>query len=203
MYNQRLRGCIPPASGTSRSQGPVHGDRVGSRETVEVEGASHVVKVSHPDKVAASAARKGDDGVVPFPHLRERLVSSARTSLASLAKLVGLTAAALLLLTGCASGADVTPTGKTTEVTVTVDGMRFVPDSIDVPVGDRLVIDFKNTGMVVHDLVLASGAGTEQLAPGKSQKIDAGVIGEDVDGWCSVSNHRAMGMVMKVNAVEK
>jgi nitrite reductase (NO-forming) len=127
-------------------------------------------------------------------------VSSVRTPLT---KLAAVTAAALLILTGCASGPDVTPTGKTTEVTVKVEGMRFVPDSIDVPVGNKLVIDFKNTGMVVHDLVLANGAGSDQLNPGESQKIDAGVIGEDTDGWCSVSNHRALGMVMKVNAVKK
>jgi len=127
-------------------------------------------------------------------------VSSVRTPLT---KLAAVTAAALLILTGCASGPDVTPTGETTEVTVKVEGMRFVPDSIDVPVGNKLVIDFKNTGMVVHDLVLANGAGSDQLNPGESQKIDAGVIDEDTDGWCSVSNHRALGMVMKVNAVKK
>lgn len=127
-------------------------------------------------------------------------MSSVRTPLT---KLAAVTAAALLILTGCASGPDVTPTGETTEVNVKVEGMRFVPDSIDVPVGNKLVIDFKNTGMVVHDLVLANGAGSDQLNPGESQKIDAGVIGEDIDGWCSVSNHRALGMVMKVNAVKK
>jgi nitrite reductase (NO-forming) len=125
-------------------------------------------------------------------------VSSARNPLTKLAAI----AAALLILAGCASGPDVTPSGKTTEVTVKVEGMRFVPDSIDVPVGNRLVIDFKNTGMVVHDLVLDNGAGSDQLNPGESQKIDAGVVGADMDGWCSVSNHRALGMVMKVNAVK-
>lgn len=117
-------------------------------------------------------------------------------------KLAGV-AAALLLLAGCASGPDVTPTGKTTEVTVTVSGMRYVPDSIDVPVGNKLVIDFKNTGMVAHDLILANGTGTDQLNPGQSQKLDVGVIGADQDGWCSISNHRALGMVMKVHAVKK
>lgn len=125
-------------------------------------------------------------------------MSSARNPLTKLAAI----AAALLVLAGCASGPDVTPSGKTTEVTVKVEGMRFVPDSIDVPVGNRLVIDFKNTGMVVHDLVLDNGAGSDQLNPGESQKIDAGVVGADMDGWCSVSNHRALGMVMKVNAVK-
>ncbi|MGB3731561.1 cupredoxin domain-containing protein [Microbacterium sp.] len=120
----------------------------------------------------------------------------------SFMKLAGVTAAALLVLTGCSSAPGVTPTGETTEVTVTVEGMRFVPDSIDVPVGNKLVIDFKNTGMVVHDLVLANNTGTDQLNPGQSQKIEVGVIGESMDGWCSVSNHRAMGMVMKVNALK-
>lgn len=113
----------------------------------------------------------------------------------------GALVAALLLLSGCASGPSVTPTGDTTEVTVTVDGMRFVPDVVEVPVGDRLVITFENTGTEVHDLILDNGEGSEHLMPGETEVIDAGIIAEDLDGWCSVSNHRAMGMELTVRAV--
>jgi len=98
------------------------------------------------------------------------------------------------------SPAPAVATGETTEVTVQVDGMRYAPSVIDVPRGDRLVIDFDNTGDTTHDLVLAGGARTALLAPGQSERLDAGVIGADVEGWCSVAGHRQMGMVLQIRA---
>ncbi|MGV0874086.1 multicopper oxidase domain-containing protein [Mycolicibacterium sp. XJ879] len=104
---------------------------------------------------------------------------------------------------GIASGpqASVTATGQTTEVEVHVEGMRYVPDTIDVPAGNRLVVTLVNTGADRHDLVLANGTRTGRLAPGESAVLDAGVIGADVDGWCSVAGHRQMGMSLVVRAV--
>ncbi|MFZ2529286.1 MAG: multicopper oxidase domain-containing protein [Rhodococcus sp. (in: high G+C Gram-positive bacteria)] len=95
---------------------------------------------------------------------------------------------------------EVAETGNTTEVQVRVEGMRFVPDVIDVPAGDRLVIDFVNSGTDRHDLVLANGKRTDRIAPGESAVLDAGVIGGAVDGWCSVAGHRQMGMTLQVRA---
>lgn len=97
--------------------------------------------------------------------------------------------------------ASVTPTGHTTEVTVKVVGMAFMPPSIDVPAGDRLRITLENTGDQRHDLVLANGATTGVLAPGARATVDAGVIGGDLEGWCSLPGHRQMGMVIHVHAV--
>jgi nitrite reductase (NO-forming) len=95
----------------------------------------------------------------------------------------------------------VVPTGHTTTVQVEARDMRFTPATIDVPAGDRLVIDVVNRDDGVHDLVLASGADSGRLAPGASARVDAGVIGGDVEGWCSVVGHRQMGMVLSVRAV--
>jgi nitrite reductase (NO-forming) len=99
-----------------------------------------------------------------------------------------------------ASSADgVTPSGRTTRVDVTAKDMRFTPDTVQVPAGNRLVIDLKNTDSTsVHDLVLDSGADSGRLAPGQSTVLDVGVIGRDIDGWCSVVGHRQMGMVFHV-----
>lgn len=121
-----------------------------------------------------------------------------RTFLTSGALAVG---AGLLVLTGCSPAPDAPSTGETTEVSVKIQGMRFSPDVIEVPKGNALVITFENTGDVVHDLVFANGTGSEELGPGKSEKIEVGKISADLDGWCSVSNHRAQGMVMTVKAV--
>lgn len=98
-----------------------------------------------------------------------------------------------------ADGDAVKATGRTTTVTVTVRAMRFSPSSIDVPAGNRLVINLNNTGSDTHDLTLETGASTGRISPGHKGTLDAGVIGRDLDGWCSVVGHRQMGMVFAVN----
>ncbi|RBY84935.1 multicopper oxidase domain-containing protein [Blastococcus sp. TF02A-30] len=101
-----------------------------------------------------------------------------------------------------APSSDVAATGRTTTVRVEAAGMRFTPGTIEVPLGDRLVIEVVNTDHdAVHDLVLGSGPATDRLAPGDSATLDAGVIGGDVDGWCSVVGHRQMGMTLEVRAI--
>ncbi len=99
------------------------------------------------------------------------------------------------------AGATVAATGHTTEATVSVQGMAFTPSTLEVPVGDRLVVTFVNTGDQRHDLVFANGAALPALAPGAQATLDVGVIGADLDGWCSLPGHRQMGMVMGVHAV--
>ncbi len=93
-------------------------------------------------------------------------------------------------------------TGHTTTVAVEAEDMRFTPSRIEVPVGDQLVIRVENTDLTdVHDLVLETGHDTGRLAPGESAVIDVGVIGRNLDGWCSVVGHKQMGMVLAIEAV--
>ncbi|WP_443678412.1 multicopper oxidase domain-containing protein [Mycolicibacterium flavescens] len=135
------------------------------------------------------------------PPVRQRLGVAA----AGLAVVV-LTAVAAVAADPAAVGitdapqVSVTATGQTTEVEVHVEGMRYVPDTIDVPVGNRLVVTLVNSGSDRHDLVLANGTSTGRLAVGETAVVDAGVIGADMDGWCSVAGHRQMGMTMSVRA---
>lgn len=98
-----------------------------------------------------------------------------------------------------ASAAIVTPTGQTTRVTVrALDGMRFSPSSVTVPAGNRLEITLLNADSKSgHDLVLGDLA-TKRLQPGESQVLDVGVVGTDLEGYCSVAGHREMGMVFSV-----
>ncbi|MCL1871514.1 MAG: multicopper oxidase domain-containing protein [Promicromonosporaceae bacterium] len=101
--------------------------------------------------------------------------------------------------TPAAASAQVTPTGHTTEVTLKVKGMAFTPPVIQVPAGDRLKVTLVNTGDQRHDLVFANGASIEPLAPGATGTVDVGVIGADLDGWCSLPGHRQMGMQVHVH----
>ncbi|MDO5729243.1 MAG: multicopper oxidase domain-containing protein [Actinomycetaceae bacterium] len=89
-------------------------------------------------------------------------------------------------------------TGEVTRVTVSIEGMRFLPELVEVPSGNALEITITNDGDQSHDLVLENGARTPRLAPGESTVLDAGVISADVEGWCSIAGHRQMGMVFHI-----
>jgi nitrite reductase (NO-forming) len=92
----------------------------------------------------------------------------------------------------------VAASGHTTAASVRIEGMRFVPDTVEVPAGDRLLITLTNGGTDHHDLVLSNGARTGRVAPGETAVLDAGVIGANLDGWCAVAGHRQMGMTFSV-----
>ncbi|ATG52680.1 copper oxidase [Brachybacterium vulturis] len=95
----------------------------------------------------------------------------------------------------------VAPTGRTTTIAVSMAGMRFHPDVLEVPAGDSLVIELRNDDPHdVHDLVLASGVSSGRLQPGAGTTVEAGVISHDLEGWCSIVGHRAMGMVLSLVA---
>lgn len=99
------------------------------------------------------------------------------------------------------ASAGVTATGEATEVTVTIEGMRFTPDRIQVPAGNTLTVTVVNRGDDVHDLVLETGQRTPRLSPGQAATIDVSVIGRSLAGWCSVAGHRQMGMVLTIEAI--
>lgn len=104
-------------------------------------------------------------------------------------------------VTGAPAAADVPATGRTTTVAVVARGMRFHPERIEVPAGDRLVIEVTNEDSRRHDLVLANGAGTRSIPRGATARLDAGVITRTIEGWCSLPGHRQQGMVLTVVAV--
>ncbi|WP_316670026.1 multicopper oxidase domain-containing protein [uncultured Propionibacterium sp.] len=100
---------------------------------------------------------------------------------------------------GAGTGADISD-APVQRVSVTGADMRFTPNRISIAAGTHLIVTLTNedTGGQVHDLTFASGAGTGLLPPGASAEVDAGVIGESQEAWCSVAGHRQMGMVLQV-----
>ncbi|MDT0200893.1 multicopper oxidase domain-containing protein [Nocardioides sp. AE5] len=98
--------------------------------------------------------------------------------------------------------AGVAATGETTVVEVEARDMAFFPSRIEVPAGNRLVIEVRNTDTSeVHDLVLDDGTDSGRLAPGESARLEIAVVGRDVAGWCSVLGHRQMGMTLEIIAL--
>jgi nitrite reductase (NO-forming) len=92
-------------------------------------------------------------------------------------------------------------TGHTTTVAVDMIDTRFVPDRIEVPAGDELVITLTNSDEMVHNLVLESGLVSQSLDPGATETVAVGVIGASVAGWCSIAGHRLLGMEISIVAV--
>jgi nitrite reductase (NO-forming) len=92
-------------------------------------------------------------------------------------------------------------TGHTTTVAVDMIDTRFVPDRIEVPTGDELVITLTNSDEMAHNLVLESGLVSQSLDPGATETVAVGVIGASVDGWCSIAGHRLLGMEISIVAV--
>ncbi|PYH01398.1 copper oxidase [Arthrobacter stackebrandtii] len=126
----------------------------------------------------------------------------------------GLTAVVLVVVAGvlvdptalkgvnqAAADTGVAATGQTTTVEMSMKNMRFHPDKVEVPAGNKLVINVVNEDDMVHDLVTEFGADSGRLYPGQKATVDVGVIGADVSGWCSLVGHRQQGMVFSIVAV--
>ena len=135
----------------------------------------------------------------PVPHLRNALIGALAVALVvALGIAVDPVARARLAAPASAGSA----TGQTTTLAVeaTAD-MRFTPDTVEVPVGNRLVIEVTNTDTKnAHDLTFSNGTSTGRIDPGATKSVDVGVITGDLEGWCSVVGHQAMGMTFTVVA---
>jgi len=103
--------------------------------------------------------------------------------------------------TQAAAAGSAAATGHTSTVAVDMVGTRFVPDRVEVPVGDDLVITLTNRDEMTHNLVLESGFVSGSLDPGATESVAVGVIGASVDGWCSIAGHRLLGMTIRIVAV--
>ena len=160
--------------------------------------------------LAVRASRRAKAGTSPSTDTaarsrpRGQAAGLAGTAIGALALAVAVGVAVDPVAVGAAAtppaAAGVAATGETTTVRVEASDMRFTPSTIAVPAGNRLVIELANTDDEdVHDLVLDSGAGSGRLAPGETARVDVGVVGRDLEGWCSVLGHRQMGMVLHVD----
>ncbi|QDO88703.1 copper oxidase [Ornithinimicrobium ciconiae] len=100
--------------------------------------------------------------------------------------------------TGDSSTATVPATGETTRVEVSAKGMTFTPDTVSVPIGNRLVIDLVNDDVsTTHDLTLG-GQKTPRLAHGERAEIVIDVVSGPMEGWCTIVGHRQSGMTFTV-----
>jgi|SRR3989344_20135 len=97
------------------------------------------------------------------------------------------------------TGAAMEESGAVKEFTVEGSPFKFVPNVINVKKGDTVRVTFKNvTG--THDFVIDEfDVRTNQIGEGEEEEVEfiadkAGTF----EYYCSVGNHRAMGMVGKL-----
>lgn len=95
-----------------------------------------------------------------------------------------------------ASDSGMTQSGTVKEFTVEGSNFKFMPATMAVNKGDTVKITFKNTGGF-HDFVIDEfdGAKTKQIGANAEETIEfvadkAGTF----EYYCSVGNHRGMGM---------
>ena len=100
---------------------------------------------------------------------------------------------------GAAADGGAVATGEVVEVEIEARDMRFEPSSVEVDAGDELVLIVTNVDSTVHDLVLDSGDASGRIAPGATVRLELGVVGRSMAGWCSIAGHRQMGMVFAVH----
>ena len=163
------------------------------------------VKASVNTRKEMMAARARGEKPAPVTEVKQEPVNHTRQTL------FGALAVILALTLGIAAdpssvgfnfigGSTATGTGQTTTLKVkATSNYRFTPDTAQVPVGNRLVIEVTNDDQgMTHDLTFANGAKTGTLNPGETKSVDVGVVTSDLEGWCSVAGHRQQGMVFHV-----
>lgn len=150
----------------------------------------------------AGAAGPAAVGYDPAPRLRWGQAAAALTAVV-LVMVAGVVAdpSALKGMNQTGPDTSVVATGETTTVDMSMKNMRFHPDKVEVPAGNKLVINLVNEDTMVHDLVTELGADSGRLYPGEKATVEVGVIGADVAAWCSVVGHRQQGMVLSIVAI--
>ncbi|TFC18078.1 copper oxidase [Cryobacterium algoritolerans] len=149
------------------------------------------------DAVPPASARPAPAATVP-PRRTGAVLAATGALLLAVTGGVALDPSAV----GLAGAAAAMPsTGQTTTVDVVMKNTRFTPDTVRVPVGDTLVLNLSNADDMVHNLVFENGVVSGSVAPGAATTIDVGVVGADINGWCSIAGHKLLGMVLDVVAV--
>ena len=136
----------------------------------------------------------------PIPHAKQSFQAALAVAMAFLLGFAVNPSA--LNLPSVSSSGSVAATGQTTTVQVkATSNYRFTPAEVEVPAGNRLVVEVTNDDQsMTHDLTFDNGATTGTINPGETKTVDAGIISADQEAYCSVAGHRSLGMVFKVKA---
>lgn len=98
--------------------------------------------------------------------------------------------------TATSTSPSASPTGVTKNITVTAKEFSFSPATITVNKGDNVVVTFKNSGTISHNLTIGDlNLATNTIAPGQSATLTFVATQPGTFAfYCSVDGHRDMGM---------
>lgn len=104
-------------------------------------------------------------------------------------------------ITKTTSTSGIVATGELKEFTVEGSEFKYNPGSITVNKGDKVKINFKNTGSTSHNFVIKElGVSTKLIRAGSTDLVE---FIADKSGtftfYCSVPGHRSKGMEGKIN----
>lgn len=87
--------------------------------------------------------------------------------------------------------------GPVKEFTVIGTEYSFSPSTISVEAGERVKINFRNEGRIVHNLIFRdSGIGTRSIGGGESETIEFTAPASGIYSFlCTISGHAVAGMV--------
>jgi plastocyanin len=124
-----------------------------------------------------------------------------------LARATAALAIAATLLTACGDSPDTgsapaqADSAETGSITVT-EGEMFIELSTEELSAGSYTIDVVNDGSATHDLVVERDGedveGTDSIAPGDSATLTVDLEPGEYVFYCSIANHRAMGMEVTV-----
>ena len=112
----------------------------------------------------------------------------------------------LALVAACGNNNDLGGTGLQPDGTYIIVGTEFAfePDTIEIPVNQEAVIEFRNLGTVDHDLVIEEfgvATGSMRIGSKKTVRFIPTKIGEFAL-ICSIPGHPHAGMTGTVSVVE-
>ena len=112
----------------------------------------------------------------------------------------------LALATACQNNGDIGETGLQPDGSFIIVGTEFAfePETIQIPVNEEAVIEFRNLGTVDHDLVIEEfdvATGSMRIGSKKTVRFTPTVLGE-FELICSIPGHPDAGMTGTVIVVE-
>ena len=124
----------------------------------------------------------------------------------SLPSLILAACALLALAAACEGNNDIGATGLQPDGTYIIVGTEFAfePDTIEVPVNEEAVIEFRNLGTVDHDLVIEEfgvATGSMRIGSKKTVRFTPTEVG-DYEVICSIPGHPDAGMTGTISVVE-
>ena len=133
-------------------------------------------------------------------HLKAQWLTSAQ-----LAALAGVLLA-LALAVACGNNNDLGARGLQPDGTIIIVGTEFAfePETIEIPVNQEAVIEFRNLGTVDHDLVIEEfgvATGSMRIGSKKTVRFTPTETGEFAL-ICSIPGHPDAGMTGTVSVVE-